>query len=64
MRAQRVFTYLLLGAVSQELATAAAADDEATMRFTDDEEVFAFGLTLLVDGLAAGVDLAGGKTTK
>ena len=55
VRAQRVLTYLLLGAVSQELATAAAvaAGDESTVRFTDDQEVFAQGLAALIAGLAA-----------
>jgi AcrR family transcriptional regulator len=62
VRTQRVFTYLLLGAVSQELATAAAEEDAATIRFADDEEVFDYGLALLVDGLAAG--LARRKVTK
>jgi AcrR family transcriptional regulator len=50
-RTQRVFTYLLFGAVTSELATAAAAGQRNTMIFTDDEEVFRFGLDLLMDGL-------------
>ncbi len=52
-RAQRVFAYLLFGAVTSELATAEAAGESATMTFSDDEEVFGFGLELLVDGLRA-----------
>jgi hypothetical protein len=50
-RAQRVLTYLLFGAVTSELATKAAAGNRDTMTFFDDEEVFRFGLDLLVDGL-------------
>ena len=64
VRVQRVLTYLLLGAVSQELATAAAtaAGSKATMRFTDDAEVFDLGLALVMAGLVA--DLAAGKAAK
>ena len=50
-RAQRLLAYLLFGAVTSELATADAADDPGTMTFTDDREVFRFGLELLLDGL-------------
>ena len=50
-RAQRLLAYLLFGAVTSELATAAAADDPTTMTFVDDEAVFRFGLELLLDGL-------------
>jgi TetR/AcrR family tetracycline transcriptional repressor len=50
-RAQRLLTYLLFGAVTSELATADAAEDPGTMTFTDDQEVFRFGLELLLDGL-------------
>jgi TetR/AcrR family transcriptional regulator, tetracycline repressor protein len=50
-RTQRVFAYLLFGAVTSELATMEAAGQRAAMTFSDDEEVFRFGLGLLVDGL-------------
>jgi TetR/AcrR family tetracycline transcriptional repressor len=50
-RTQRVFAYLLFGAVTSELATVAAAGALDAMTFCDDEEVFRFGLGLLVDGL-------------
>jgi hypothetical protein len=50
-RAQRLMAYLLFGAVTSELATAEAADDPTIMSFSDDREVFQFGLELLVDGL-------------
>jgi AcrR family transcriptional regulator len=50
-RAQRLMAYLLFGAVASELATAEAPDDSTTMKFSDDREVFSFGLQLLVDGL-------------
>jgi TetR/AcrR family tetracycline transcriptional repressor len=50
-RTQRVFAYLLFGAVTSELATIAAAGQPDAMTFSDDEEVFRFGLGLLVDGL-------------
>lgn len=50
-RAQRLLAYLLFGAVTSELATAEAADDPSTLTFVDDEEVFRFGLGLLLDGL-------------
>jgi AcrR family transcriptional regulator len=50
-RAQRLMAYLLFGAVTSELATAEAAEDPDTMTFSDDPEVFRFGLKLLVDGL-------------
>jgi AcrR family transcriptional regulator len=52
-RAQRLLAYLLFGAVTSELATAEAADRPETMTFGDDEEVFHFGLELLLDGLRA-----------
>jgi hypothetical protein len=52
-RAQRLMAYLLFGAVTSELATAEAGDDPTIMRFSDDREVFGFGLALLVDGLQA-----------
>jgi len=51
-RAQRVLAYLLFGAVTSELATT-HADDPATMTFTDDDEVFRFGLDRIIDGLRA-----------
>ncbi len=52
--AQRALTYLLLGAVSQELATArATARQKGALRFTDDPQVFDFGLDLMLDGLQA-----------
>jgi AcrR family transcriptional regulator len=50
-RAQRLLAYLLFGAVTSELATADGADDPGTMAFADDQEVFRFGLELLLDGL-------------
>ena len=50
-RAQRLLAYLLFGAVTSELATAAAADDPTTLTFADDGEVFHFGLELLIEGL-------------
>jgi AcrR family transcriptional regulator len=50
-RAQRLLAYLLFGAVTSELATAEAADDPGTIHFLDDQEVFRFGLELLLDGL-------------
>jgi AcrR family transcriptional regulator len=50
-RAQRLMAYLLFGAVTSELATAEAAGDPGTMKFSDDPEVFRFGLELFVDGL-------------
>jgi len=49
--AQRLLAYLLFGAVTSELATAEAAGDPDTINFIDDEEVFRFGLELLIDGL-------------
>ena len=49
---QRTLTYLLLGAVSQELATdRSSADRPDAVRFTDDDEVFDFGLDLMLEGL-------------
>ncbi len=50
-RVQRLMAYLLFGAVTSELATADAVDDPSTMQFSDDRDVFRFGLDLLVDGL-------------
>jgi TetR/AcrR family transcriptional regulator, tetracycline repressor protein len=50
-QAQRLLAYLLFGAVTSELATADAAADPGTMTFADDQEVFRFGLELLLDGL-------------
>ncbi len=50
-RAQRLLAYLLFGAVTSELATTGAADDPGTIMFDDDQEVFRFGLELLLDGL-------------
>ena len=50
---QRVMAYLLFGAVTSEIATAAADNDDATLTFTDDERVFRFGLDLMLDGLRA-----------
>jgi AcrR family transcriptional regulator len=52
-RAQRLLAYLLFGAVTSELATAEAVDDPTTMSFSDDREVFQFGLGLFIDGLRA-----------
>jgi hypothetical protein len=50
-RAQRVFAYLLFGAVTSELATSAAAGQHSAMTFSDDKEVFGFGLDLLIEGM-------------
>jgi AcrR family transcriptional regulator len=50
-RAQRLLAYLLFGAVTSELATAEAAEHPGTVSFHDDEEVFCFGLELLLDGM-------------
>lgn len=50
-RVPRIMTYLLFGAVTSELATSAAINDPTTMRFTDDREVFKFGLELLMQGM-------------
>lgn len=52
-RAQRVMAYLLFGAVTSELATAQAQSDAATLSFADDDEVFRFGLDLMIEGLRA-----------
>ena len=52
-RAQRVMAYLLFGAVTSELATAEAGDDEGALSFADDDQVFRFGLDLMIDGLRA-----------
>ncbi len=52
-RIQRVLTYLLFGAVSQELATAGAAERDRTLTFSDDADVFDFGLAVMLDGLRA-----------
>jgi AcrR family transcriptional regulator len=52
-RIQRVLTYLLFGAVSQELATAGAAARDDTLVFSDDADVFDFGLGVMLDGLRA-----------
>lgn len=52
-RAQRVLAYLLFGAVTSELATFGADADPNTMAFTDDDEVFRFGLDLMIEGLKA-----------
>jgi AcrR family transcriptional regulator len=52
-RAQRLLAYLLFGAVTSELATTEAVADPATMSFSDDREVFQFGLRLFIDGLRA-----------
>jgi AcrR family transcriptional regulator len=60
---ERVFTYLLLGAVSQELATASAEDRDDTMAFVDDAEVYRFGLDVLIDGLRSRVGHVAGDTT-
>lgn len=51
-RAQRVLAYLLFGAVTSERATTDAGDPSA-MTFTDDDEVFRFGLDLMIEGLRA-----------
>lgn len=50
-RTQRVMAYLLFGAVTSERATADALDDAATLSFADDDQVFRFGLDLMIDGL-------------
>jgi len=50
-RAARLLAYLLFGAVTSELATTEAAHDPDTLTFVDDDEVFRFGLELLLDGL-------------
>jgi AcrR family transcriptional regulator len=52
-RAQRTLAYLLFGAVTSELATATAtaANEPDTMSFSDDAEVFDFGLELMLEGL-------------
>ena len=50
-RAQRVLAYLLFGAVTSELATSAVAGQHSAMTFSDDKEVFGFGLELLIDGM-------------
>lgn len=50
-RTQRVMAYLLFGAVTSEIATAAADQDASTLSFSDDEPVFRFGLDLMLDGL-------------
>jgi len=47
----RIFTYLLFGAVTSELATIEAMDDPATRRFSDDREVFSVGLRLIIKGM-------------
>lgn len=60
-KAQRVLTYLLFGAVTSELATSDAQDEEATMTFTDDDEVFRFGLDLMIEGLSASLPRPGGR---
>lgn len=52
-KTQRVMAYLLFGAVTSEIATAAAIPDEHTLSFNDDEPVFRFGLELMLDGLRA-----------
>jgi TetR/AcrR family transcriptional regulator, tetracycline repressor protein len=52
-RAQRVLAYLLFGAVTSEMATATAGEDAAPMRFADDDEVFRYGLDLVLEGLRA-----------
>ncbi len=59
-RAQRLLAYLLFGAVTSELATAEAVDDPTTMTFSDDREVFQFGLGLFIDGLRSVSGNAGG----
>jgi AcrR family transcriptional regulator len=50
-RTQRLLAHLLFGAVTSELATAEAAGEPDTINFTDEQEVFRFGLELLIDGL-------------
>lgn len=55
---QRVLAYLLFGAVTSELATAEARDHASTMTFTDDDEVFRFGLDLVIEGLRSHARMA------
>lgn len=50
-RVPRIMTYLLFGAVTSELATSEAMDEPDTMRFSDDREVFKFGLELIIEGM-------------
>ncbi|MGI8755362.1 MAG: hypothetical protein ACR2MB_05775 [Acidimicrobiales bacterium] len=50
---QRVMAYLLFGAVTSERATAEAGTGTATLSFADDDDVFRFGLDLMIDGLRA-----------
>jgi AcrR family transcriptional regulator len=50
---ERVLTYLLLGAVTQEQATAGAAGRAGTTLFADDADVFRYGLDVMLDGLRA-----------
>jgi len=50
-QAQRVLTYLLFGAVTSELATIGADENDNAMAFADDDEVFRFGLDLMIEGL-------------
>ncbi len=51
LRIQRVLTYLLFGAVSQELASLAAVERSDVLTFTDDADVFDFGLVTMLAGL-------------
>jgi AcrR family transcriptional regulator len=51
LRIQRILTYLLFGAVSQELASLAGADRSDVLTFTDDADVFDFGLATMLAGL-------------
>ncbi len=50
-RAQRALAYLLFGSVTSALATAEGSDDPSTIAFSDDSDVFRFGLELILDGL-------------
>lgn len=52
-QAQRVLAYLLFGAVTSERATAEAAEAATTLSFANDDEVFRFGLDLMIEGLRA-----------
>jgi len=52
-RTQLTLASLLMGAVSTELATAAAADRPSTVRHADDAGTFEFGLRTLLAGLGA-----------
>jgi TetR/AcrR family tetracycline transcriptional repressor len=52
-QAQRVLAYLLFGAVTSERATADAAEGSVALSFASDDDVFRFGLDLMIEGLRA-----------